>query len=169
MLEAIEERGELGNTVIVYSSDHGEMLGDHARWGKSVFYQPSVGVPLAVSGPGFRRGAASDALVSTHDLTATFLELAGAEELPEMDSRSLVALLRGETDTHRAHVRSGLDEWRMVWDGRLKLAQTTLDSGEVQNRLFDLADDPGELRDLAGERKEVVQRLAPLLNPEVAG
>jgi arylsulfatase A-like enzyme len=143
------------------------MLGDHDRWGKSVFYQPSVGEPLAISGPGFRRGAASDALVSTHDLTATFLELAGTPPLPEMDSRSLVPLLRGETETHRAHARSGLDEWRMVWDGRLKLAQTTLDSGEVRNQLFDLDADPGELRDLAAQRQDDVQRLAPLLNPEV--
>ncbi|HET7769759.1 MAG TPA: sulfatase-like hydrolase/transferase [Chloroflexota bacterium] len=169
MLAVVEERGELENTVIVYSSDHGEMLGDHGRWGKSTYYQPSAGVPLAISGPGFRRGAASDALVSTHDLTATFLDLAGAAPLPEMDSRSLAPLLRGETERHRSHARSGLDEWRMVWDGRLKLAQTTLDSGEVRNRLFDLQTDPGELHDLAAERREEVQRLAPLLNPEVAG
>jgi arylsulfatase A-like enzyme len=168
MLAVVEERGELGRTMVVYSSDHGEMLGDHGRWGKSTYYQPSVGVPLVISGPGFRRATASDALVSTHDLSATFLDLAGAPALPEMESRSLGPLLRGEAETHRPHARSGLDEWRMAWDGRMKVAQTTLDSGEVRNRLFDLMEDPGELRDLAASRPNDVERLAPLLNPQVA-
>ena len=167
LLAVVEERGELERTVIVYSSDHGEMLGDHARWGKSTAYQPSAGVPLAIAGPGFQRSVASDALVSTHDLTATFLELAGAEPLPEMDSISLVPLLRGETSTHREHVRSGLDEWRMAWDGRLKLVQTTLDSGETANRLYDLTTDPTEMHDAAAERPDDVRRLAPLLAVDV--
>ncbi|MGH2354538.1 MAG: sulfatase family protein, partial [Chloroflexota bacterium] len=76
-LDAVEARGELDRTLVVYSSDHGEMLGDHNRWGKSTYYQPSAGVPLIAAGPGVREGVTSDALVSLHDLTATFLEHAG--------------------------------------------------------------------------------------------
>ncbi|MFC1574083.1 sulfatase, partial [Candidatus Latescibacterota bacterium] len=51
-VDVLENSGELDNTIIVFSSDHGEMLGDHNRWAKVVPYQPSVGVPLVIGGPG---------------------------------------------------------------------------------------------------------------------
>jgi arylsulfatase len=174
-LELVRRRGELERTVVVYSSDHGEMLGDHGRWGKSIYYQPAVGVPLAVAGPGIRAGAMSDALVSLHDLTATFLDFAGLPPLPGMDSRSLRPVLSGEARLHRSHVRSGLGAWRMVFDGRYKLVRGAPDGdagpaqsgpgqpGRGQLRLFDLAEDPGETRDLAPQRPEEVDRLVPLL------
>ena len=74
----IEKRGELDNTIIVWSSDHGEMLGDHERWGKSVPFHPSLSVPLLVSGPGIQRGVTLNGPTTTLDLTATFLDFAGA-------------------------------------------------------------------------------------------
>jgi arylsulfatase A-like enzyme len=165
LLELARQRGELERTVVVYSSDHGEMLGDHGRWGKSVHFQPSVGVPLVVAGPGVRAGTASEALVSLHDLTATFLDFAGLPPLPEMDSRSLRPVLSGEARLHRPHVRSGLGAWRMVFDGRYKLVRGAPDgdAGPAQLRLFDLAEDPQETRDLAPQRPAEVDRLAPLL------
>lgn len=168
LLEVVRERGELERTVIVYSSDHGEMLGDHGRWGKQSWLQPSAGVPLVVAGPGVRRGAESEALVSTHDLAATFLEMAGAAPLPEMDSKSLVPHLAGRSEGHRDYVRSGLDGWRLVWDGRLKLVQTAGDVGTLRNLLYDLEVDPGELREVAAERARDVERLAQLLPERVA-
>ena len=54
-LDELEKRGELDRTLVVFSSDHGEMLGDHDRWSKKVPYEPSVGVPLVVAGPSARR------------------------------------------------------------------------------------------------------------------
>jgi arylsulfatase len=165
-LDLVRQRGELERTVIVYSSDHGEMLGDHGRWGKSTYYQPSVGVPLVVAGPGVRAGVASDALVSTHDLTATFLESAGLPPLPGMESRSLLPVLSGAAETHRAHVRSGLGPWRMVCDGRHKLVRPAPGAREADDmapRLFDLAEDAWEMRDLAPERPAEVERLTALL------
>ncbi len=56
-LDMLEQRGELDSTLIVYASDHGEMLGDHGRWGKSVPFHPSANVPLYVAGPGVRRAS----------------------------------------------------------------------------------------------------------------
>ncbi len=167
-LDVVRERGELERTVIVYSSDHGEMLGDHGRWGKSTFYQPSVGVPLVVAGPGIQQGVASDALVSTHDLAATFLDLAGLPPLPGMDSQSLAPVLAGRAASHRPYVRSGLDPWRMVFDGRYKLVRGVPGhrGGGVAPQLFDLAEDPWEMRDLAGERPAEVARLAALLTAD---
>jgi arylsulfatase A-like enzyme len=159
LLDAVAARGELDRTLVVYSSDHGEMLGDLNQWSKSIFYQPSVGVPLVVSGPDVRAGLASDALVSLQDLTATFLDSAGAPALPEMDGRSLWPCLRGEAAAHRPHVRSGLGDWRMVYDGRFKLVRDGLEAP----RVFDLRADPSERTDVAAERPADVARLARLV------
>ena len=150
-IEMLEETGQLENTIIVYSSDHGEMLGDHARWGKSVPFQASLGVPLLAAGPGIRPGVESDALVSIMDLAATFLDYGGVERPSDMDSRSLRPLLEGRTDTHREVLLSGLlnsseGDWRLAWDGRYKLVR---DFGDEQYQLFDLEADPLETRNLA--------------------
>jgi len=154
-LMKLAERGELGNTIIVYSSDHGEMLGDHGRWGKSVPYQASAGVPLLVMGPGVRQGHTSDALVSVMDLAATFLDY-GERPIPEhMDSRSLRPLLEGATDDHREHVLSGLGDWRLAFDGRHKY----IEGFRGENLLFDLEQDPNEDVNLAADAPTVVKRL----------
>lgn len=155
MLELVEQRGELNNTLIVYSSDHGEMLGDHGRWGKSVWYTPSSGVPLIVSGPGIQSGACSDALVSLHDLAATFLDYAQAEPLPGADSRSLRGNLEGRCEKHREYVTSGLNEWNMIYDGRYKLV---IRLGESP-LLFDTHEDPYELKNIVDARPDVAEEL----------
>lgn len=159
-VEALRDRGELNNTLIVFSSDHGEMLGDHARWGKSVPWQPSVGVPLVFAGPGVRRGLANSAPATTLDLTATFLDFAGAPALAGMDSRTLRPVLEGKTRTTRNVVASGLDPWRMASDGRWKLIA---DFEKVPERLYDIKDDPQEMKDLAARRPDIVRRLRPNL------
>lgn len=176
-LEEVRKRGELDNTIVVFSSDHGEMLGDHDRWAKSVPFQPSVGVPLVIAGPGVRQGT-SDALVSIVDLSATFLDYAGLTVPRDMDSRSLRPLAEGATKTHREYVRSGLGRWRMVWDGRYKLI-TGLDSGKKAKRaktepadaprepepiLYDLERDPLENDNIATSGGQHVKRLMPLLS-----
>jgi arylsulfatase A-like enzyme len=171
-LDELQKRGELENTLIVYSSDHGEMLGDHDRWGKSVPYQASVGVPLYVAGPGVRPGLVSDALVSVMDLTATFLDYAGLPTPQEMDSRSLKPLLEGNTRLHREYVLSGLGAWRLVWDGRYKLiqgfalerpGQARLGARDLPPLLFDLESDPLENVNLAAKAKGEVERLSKRL------
>jgi arylsulfatase A-like enzyme len=100
-------------------------------------------------------GRQSAALVSLHDLTATFLAFAQTPALPEMEARSLLALLAGETDLHRNILVSALGEWCMVYDGRYKLV-----AGDgPKPRLFDLLEDPHECIDIAGERPEVAATL----------
>ena len=164
-ITAVTERDELENTVIVYSSDHGEMLGDHERWGKSTYYQPSVGVPLVISGPGVMEGEQSAVPVSLHDLTATFLEQARLSPLPGMDSQSLTPLLSGETEKHREVVSSGLGEWRVAFDGRFKLVRFE----DGRRLLFDLEEDPWEDRDIAEQAAGEGERLATQLDREMAG
>lgn len=166
-LEVVAERGELDNTLVVYASDHGEMLGDHGLWGKSTWYTPSVAVPLLVTGPGVAPGRVSSALVSLHDLAATFLDYAGAPPLPAMDALSLRELLAGRADAHRPYVVCGLDDWRLIYDGRYKLV---LRAGDMPS-LFDLQQDPGEEVNLAArpEYRAVVDRLGDALERQTGG
>lgn len=159
MIERVKERGELDNTIIVYASDHGEMLGDHGRWGKSVWYTPSAGVPLIASGPGLQSGVCSDALVSLHDVAATFLEYAQADPLPDGDAVSLRHVLEGQDEKHRDYVTSGLDGWNMIFDGRYKcIMRETSDPV-----LFDIHEDPHELVNIAATLAHRVSQLADSL------
>ncbi len=158
-MEEIKKRGELDNTLVVFSSDHGEMLGDHNRWGKSVPWQPSVGVPLIAAGPGVKRGVTTDAMASVMDLAATFLDYAGLARPKDMDSRSLRPLLEGKTRSHREYLLSGLADWRMAWDGRYKLVR----GFQEKEALYDLEADPLENRNLAAEQPATVSRLAKML------
>jgi arylsulfatase len=179
-LDVLVEREEREDTLVVFTSDHGEMLGDHGQWGKRTPYQPSVGVPLVVDGPGVtaRRVAAP---TTTLDLHATILDDAGLD-VGDVDSRSLWPVLTGERDPddHREAVYSGVGPWRMVFDGRHKLVagydrdranaeqvdafDETTDTREpgmadTDPLLFDLSADPGETTDLARERPDVVADL----------
>jgi membrane-anchored protein YejM (alkaline phosphatase superfamily) len=176
-MQELARRGELDNTVVVFSSDHGEMLGDHNRWRKSVPFEASAHVPLVVAGPGIRKGARTDALVNHIDLGATFLDFGGARKSEGMTSQSLRPLLEGRTQSHREHVRAGLGGWRMATDGRYKLVtgfggakgvgdiarQRREDTKSDPPLLFDLRNDPGENRNLAEEKKEIVARLSELI------
>jgi arylsulfatase A-like enzyme len=159
-IDHLERRGDLDNTIIAFASDHGETLGDHDHWGKSVPWEASVGVPMVVAGPGIERGRRSDALVSLIDLTATFLDYGKAAALERMDGFSMRPLLEGKTRSHREHMLSGLGDWRMVFDGRYKLI--TGFRG-VETRLFDLHEDPNEVVDLAAKDPARVAKLRDLM------
>lgn len=156
LMDLVEERGELDRTVIVYASDHGEMLGDHQRWAKSVWYHPSTRIPLLVSGPNVVAGLRCDSLVSLQDLAATFLDYSQASSLPDADSRSLRPVLEGRTEDHRSHITSGLHNWRMVFDGRYKLVFFE----NADPLLYDLQTDPSEITNIAGQRGDLAESLA---------
>jgi arylsulfatase A-like enzyme len=172
-LEALERRGELDSTIVVWSSDHGEMLGDHGQWDKQVPHRSSTEVPLVMAGPGIEPGRREHALVSLIDLGPTFLELAGLDAPPDLDARSIVPVLTGRARSHREYVLSGLLGWRMVYDGRYKLVRGTGPATTFSRAfgpeplLFDLDDDPWEDRNLAASMPKVVARLSELL-PAVA-
>ncbi len=177
LLETIDERGELDNTIIVYTSDHGEMLGDHNEWAKTSFYQPSVAVPLIVAGPGVQSGVASDALVELVDLPVTFMDYGDAEALPDSDGLSLRDVLEGASTAHREHAISGMSVtgepgtyplhrtlWDVIWDGRWKL----IHRHEHPDLLFDLENDPWESNDLAASHPEIAAGLLAPLQAELA-
>lgn len=172
-LSEIERRGEIDNTYIILSSDHGELLGDHDLWAKNFPYEPSVGVPLIFGGPEIANQR-SNALVEMIDIGATILDLAGAERPAGMTAQSFRPLLEGRTKRHRTHVNSGFQNWRAVRDERYKLVrgfdpEGATDEGVLYRAqgervlLFDLANDPDELTDLSKSHPEVVTRLKRLL------
>ncbi len=172
IIDEISKRGELENTIIVYSSDHGEMLGDFKKYGKSRPERASIRVPLVIAGPGISKGVISDALVELQDLAATFVGLAGLSMPEAKDSISLVPVLEGKTDRHRDHVVSALANmgsalgnkkvgWQVVLDGKYKLVSTT--SGA--ELLFDLEADPWENEDISANHPDIVGRLRELLPP----
>ncbi|NJN82256.1 MAG: sulfatase-like hydrolase/transferase [Caldilineaceae bacterium] len=158
ILDALEATGQRENTVIIFTSDHGETLGDHGLIQKGCrFYEGLVRVPLIWSWPGqFEAGLRCDALVELTDIAPTLLELAG-EQMPEhMLGRSLLPILKGEATPahHRDFVRceyyAALDApdgsyATMIRDERYKLV---VYHGHGLGELYDLESDPGEFDNL---------------------
>ncbi|MDZ4801855.1 MAG: sulfatase-like hydrolase/transferase [Bryobacteraceae bacterium] len=157
----VRDRGELSNTLIVFASDHGEMLGDHNLWAKRHPYHGSVGVPLVVWGQDVKRGLKIDAPSTTLDLTATFLDYAGVTRPAKMDSRSLRPLVTGKTAQGREHVLSGMDDWRLVMQGRYKYFRGFGKEGPM---LFDTLADPHENDNLATREPALCSRMEKLLS-----
>jgi len=171
-LTLLEDKCQIENTVIIYCSDHGEMLGEKGKWAKLVPYAPSIGVPLVISGPEIRPSEVT-APVSLIDLTSTILELAQARPLRHAQSESLRPYLHGETVNDETAVRvSGMGPWRGIQSRDYKLVVGYRDglsrpeiragrwSGEMSHpMLFDRHADPHEQHNLADVKQGVVQQL----------
>ncbi|UQZ82456.1 Arylsulfatase [Paenibacillus konkukensis] len=174
MTDALARTGQLDNTIVVFMSDHGELLGDHGVYLKGPhFYEPSVHVPLIVSWPGhFRQGVRVRSFVELVDLAPTFLEAAGEAVYPGMQGASLMGLLKGETEEHRDDIYCETYETKrgnfsggyslMVRDHTHKLVlYDSQDDGE----LYDLIADPGETTNVwhssahASEKLRMMERL----------
>lgn len=142
IVQALEDRGMLDNTVVVFSSDHGDYLGDHNLIGKGTFFEGSCHVPLLVRPPG--GSGAGDAgivcsdLVSLTDINATLRACAGLEAPHTADTRPLPDL--GFATRPRDVLCGNLSGAWMAFDGRVKLAKYS--TGE--HHLFDLDADPAE-------------------------
>ena len=149
MLSWLREHGQLENTLIVYSSDHGDMLGDFNKFGKCQPEKGSVGIPLVISGPGVQKGLRSSALVELQDLAATFSDYAQADARAFKESVSLRPVLEGRDCQHRKVIVSALNpvsckpdqrSWRMAEDNRWKLVL----EADGRGTLFNLSTDPEE-------------------------
>ncbi len=144
--------------LVVFTSDHGEMLGDHYFFRKCEPYEGSSRIPFLVQGSReleFGAGAACSQPVCLEDIMPTLLEVAGLERPESVDGRSLVPVLRGESSDVRpwlhgehAPCYSARQAYHFLTDGRMKYVWRPLD-GEEQ--LFDLETDPRELHDLAAD------------------
>ncbi len=98
ILDALQENGLMDNTIIVYTSDHGDQIGDHGLWWKSTFYEGSIGVPLVIYWKGhLKEGSHVTANASLIDIAPTITDFAGAPDIPGASGKSLRPLLFDET------------------------------------------------------------------------
>jgi len=158
IMQTLESQGYLDNTIVVFTSDHGDCLGDHGLSQKWSSYEQIVRVPTIVWGPGIvKAGHRVDAYCQQFDISQALLELAGVEVPGSFESITALPALRGEPWEGRSYVfaeQSGdpsLTHANMVTMVRSKDWKLTHFSGEDFGQLFDLNNDPGEVRNLWDE------------------
>lgn len=173
ILSALEDEGLAENTLVIFTSDHGEWLGDHGLMLKGpMFYEGLLRVGLIVRGPGVVIGQRIDQPVSTLDLASTFGDYAGTAVASAKHSKSLRPLLEGQPVAQREHAFS---EWRLgpsrcgvsldLRAVRTQKAKLTLEFGSGAGELYDLSNDPHETNNLfnhaayKGLQDELTQRL----------
>ncbi|MGR3467923.1 MAG: choline-sulfatase [Shimia sp.] len=152
LVQTLKDIGEIDNTLIVVTADHGDMLGDRGLWYKMTFFEQSARVPLILSGPGVATGTAAN-VCSLIDLLPTFLDVAGGDPAmlgEPVDGRSLMPLARGEadpTDEAIGEYCAEMTPWPvfMIRRGRYKYIHCDVDPPQ----LYDVAADPGERTNLA--------------------
>ncbi|TLP69243.1 phosphonate monoester hydrolase [Parasedimentitalea maritima] len=176
----LEQSGQMQDTMIVVTSDHGDYLGDHWLGEKNLFHEPSIKVPLIIYDPrkqaDVSRGTTCDALVEAIDLAPTFLEVAGGAPVPHiLEGRSLQPWLHGQNPEWRDYAVAEFDystmplsaklglapkdaRLFMVTDHRWKLMHA---EGGLRPMLFDLETDPNELVDLgtSAEHADVLKMM----------
>jgi choline-sulfatase len=157
-VDRLAERGELEDTLIVFTSDHGEMLGDHGLWQKLAPHHASVGVPLVVAGLGVANQAPRDEPTTILDLHATFLDYAGVDP-GDVDSRSLRPALEGG-DAPREVVYSGLSSWRMAYDGEHKLVKGYDPELRVRDEYEPMRAAPEHVEQRLRERRPILHEVA---------
>jgi arylsulfatase A-like enzyme len=183
LMRFLEERGLTETTMIVFTSDHGDYLGDHWMGEKDLFHEQSAKIPLIVIDPSpeadATRGTVNDALVEAIDLAPTFIEFFGGKAPDHiLEGRSLMPWLRGELPDWRSHVFSEYDyamqdvrlmlnqpiercRLFMVFDGRWKY----IHASGFRPMLYDLQTDPQEFADRGADPScaDVVTRLQAAL------
>ncbi|NOZ22358.1 MAG: arylsulfatase [Planctomycetes bacterium] len=140
------------DAIVVFTSDHGEMLGDHYLWRKSLPYEGSARVPLLVRAPGdfgLKEGFVVGKPVGLEDIMPTLLDMAGVPIPESVEGASLLPLMRGEDAPWRdfIHIENAPTHHSLT-DGKEKFIWFVKDGRE---RFFDLTQDPSECHDLIGD------------------
>ncbi len=154
LVQTLEEMGELADTIVIVTADHGDMLGERGLWYKMNFFEHSARVPLVMAGPGVAVGAAQNA-VSLVDLLPTIIDIAGGDETmigEPIDGRSLMPLARAEDDPIDEAIGEYCAEMTgypviMIRRGPLKYIHCDSDPPQ----LYDLSEDPIETKNVASD------------------
>ncbi|MEI7731361.1 MAG: sulfatase-like hydrolase/transferase [Verrucomicrobiota bacterium] len=153
ILQALRSTGLETNTAVIFTSDHGDHDGSHRLEHKSTFYEEAANVPFIISQKGVTRANVVDRehLIAAHlDLIPTLCDYAGVAAPDGLKGRSLRALAEnGSVKEWRPYVVSETHFGRMVCSGRYKYC--VYDRGEHREQLVDLQQDPGEMKNLAGQ------------------
>ncbi|HEY3269315.1 MAG TPA: sulfatase-like hydrolase/transferase [Armatimonadota bacterium] len=159
MLGAVREAGIEDETILVYSSDHGEMMGSQGRIQKTTFYEEAARVPFLIRWPGrVPAGAECDVCLNTPDIAPTLLGLLGLPAPEEMEGMDVSARIQGNAGpepefallqgTGHTYLWADGFEWRAVRNKRYTYARYRVDGSEL---LFDNIEDPYQMRNLAGD------------------
>ena len=159
LLDALDRTRQRDNTIVIFTSDHGEMLGDHGIYYKGPYcYDPAVRVPLIIAAPSaVTRGLRSAALVELVDIAPTLLEAAGLDACPGMQGRSLWPLLTGQTDPQHHRDDVYCESYEIDAEGEPKAFVTMVRTrshklsavhGRDEGELYDLEADPHETHNL---------------------
>ena len=176
LLDALDAQGLAENTIVIFTTDHGELLGDHGLWLKGPFhYDELVRVPLVMRWPaGLPAGRRVDGLFSHLDLVPSLLAAAELAAPEDLDGVNALPLLRGETDAVRDEaIIECTDDPRAI---RCKTIVTrtrklTVYHGRDFGEFYDLEEDPGEVRNrwsdpaCAAERERLLRRLFDHMEP----
>jgi arylsulfatase A-like enzyme len=161
MLDALEAAGTLDDTLIIFTSDHGDALGDHGLPYKGFFYDSMVHVPLIMRGPGVPSDQRCSALVSTIDLVPLFYRACGIAPPETLQGEDISTLLNDPASTIRSTAFSEIQGRAMVLTEQYKYAHYADGSAE----LYELQTDAHEVRNLAGKKEcqEVENQLRGML------
>ena len=172
VLDALRAAGLEDNTVVVFTSDHGDMDAAHRMEHKSMTYEETARIPLMIRYPGVTKGGHVDTrhLVSNGlDLLPTLCDLAGVKPPEGLPGRSLKPLLGGrEPSSWRRHLMIETQFSHGVTDGRYKY--TLFDASGPEELLCDLQTDPGEMENLAGRKQyaDILRRMRKALTEQAA-
>ena len=167
LLEHLEAKGILEDTVILLSADHGDCLGDHGIFFKVCFMKGSVNIPFIVSAPGcadIPQGVVRDTPVGTEDALPTLCDLAGIEVPDGIMGKSVRGAMRDPADWDRpcyvAETAGRGKRSNMVFDGVWKYIYTDLNATE---ELYNTAEDPGEMHNVVASEPERVAEMRRVL------
>ncbi len=168
--KCLEETDQLDNTYFIYTSDHGESLGDHGMWLKNNLYECDLKIPLVISNPSLPTHKTVDTPVAHVDLVATLIELAGIKAPSELRGKSLIPLIEGKLDKDRfvyseSHSEGNPTGSFMIRKGDWKLIHFSYYS----DYLFNLREDPGEKINRINDPgvKEIASELRAILKAQV--
>ena len=150
IFQALEATGRAADTLVVFAGDNGLAVGQHGLFGKQSLYEHSGRMPLAIAGPGIPKGQ-SDALVYLLDVFPSVCELTGIATPEGVEGRSLAPILRGTKQQVRDYVFTAYRQFqRAVREPRWKLIEYRV-AGVKTVQLFDLQNDPWEMKNLADD------------------
>lgn len=160
IIKALKDKGIYENSIIVFTSDHGDMMGDHYHWRKTYPYEGSAHIPFLVKWPESYKGAVKKNIeqpVELRDILPTFLDAAGIEIPEDMDGKSVRQLAEGNSkgwrkyiDLEHATCYENNNYWCALTDGKIKYVWNLYNGSE---QMFDLVKDPHELHNCINDRK----------------
>ncbi len=188
ILKTLDDTGLAKNTLVIYTSDHGDHIGEHGCWWKSAYYEGAAGIPLIARFPDeITPNSKCDNVVNLIDIGPTIAEFADAPKMTDADGHSMLKLLRGEKNDWKDETFSEFCEYkcesydsseqfpcypsRMIRSGPWKLWYYA-DDAKLPPALFNLDDDPGEKNNLinnidyADIQKDLMSRLLKDWNPK---